>query len=61
MMQKRQKLFCQECGLSYHHTCSNLDHKKEQSSFCCLSYMALGINNQDPVSEARRFIDCGSC
>ena len=32
VMQKRQKLFCRECGLSYHHICSNLGHKQEQSS-----------------------------
>ena len=60
VMQKIQKLFCRECGLSYHRICSNLGHI-EQSSICGLSLMASGINNQDPVSEARRFISCGSC
>ena len=61
VMQKIQKLFCWECGLSYHRTCSNLGHKSEHSSICWLCLMASDINNQDPVSEARRFIYCGSC
>ena len=62
MMQKiEKKLFCRECGLSYNRTCSNLGHKSEQSSICWLCLMASGINNQDPVLEAGRFIYCGSC
>ena len=33
----------------------------KNSSICWLSLMASGINNQDAVSESRRFIYCGSC
>ena len=33
----------------------------KNSSICWLCLMASGINNQDPVSEAGRFIYCGGC
>ena len=48
----KEKLICPECGLSFHHTCSNLAYK-----FVGFSLISSGNNDKDPVSKSRRFDD----